>query len=347
MRKRPLGRMRSTHLMNASQLFCGLDVHRSGSSYATVVDGLGNTIKEKKLANEAIPKFLEAYRHAKIAIEAQMSTIPIYRELARNGYDVFVSHPTKTKLIAESRIKTDRIDSHALAELLRLDALPESYMPDEETSDLKEMVRRRAFLVRERSKFKAKIRDCLVYRGIKEYSDAGLFTISGVDWLKSLNLEAVDSYLRIISSLESEMINLSKTLKEMASDDEDVKLLMTIPGIGYYSALLIKSEIGVIERFPSGEKLCSYAGLVPSVRSSGSRAVYGPITKQGSRWLRWIMVEVAHSHLKHDTTISRFYHSLAERKGKQIAAVATARKLLLCYYSVLKNGRAYYDQASS
>jgi len=79
-RKTRIGRMRSRHLMNASpqqQLFCGLDVHRSGFSYATVVDCLGNKIKERKLSNESIPKFLEAYRNAKIAMEAQMSIIPI------------------------------------------------------------------------------------------------------------------------------------------------------------------------------------------------------------------------------------------------------------------------------
>ena len=109
-----------------------------------------------------------------------------------------------------------------------------------------------------------------------------------------------------------------------------MKLLTTIPGIGYYSALLIKSEIGEIDRFPNGEKLCSYAELAPSIRSLGTHARHGSITKQGSKWLRWIMVEAAISHAaKNDTSISRFYHSLAQRKGKQIATVATARKLLL------------------
>ena len=88
----------------------------------------------------------------------------------------------------------------------------------------------------------------------------------------------------------------------MAYEDEDVRLLTTIPGIGYYSALLIKSEIGDVTRFPSDERLCAYAGLVPSVHSSGSCTRYGPITREGSRWLRWIMVECAHSHLRYDTT---------------------------------------------
>jgi transposase len=303
------------------------------------------------IPDSALHKFLDLYHPTKIAMEVSTSTASIYRELTRYGYEVILSHPLKTRLIAESRIKTDLVDSKVLAELLRLDALPVSYVPPEEISSLREMVRRRAYLVRERTKLRVKIRDCLVYNGIRRTKDAdseesnGLFTIDGVKWLQSLNLEPVNMYLRILESLDREIDALSDVLKEKASDDEDVKLLTTIPGIGYYSALLIKSEIGEIVRFPKGEKLCSYAGLVPSVRASGGYAKYGSITKQGSKWLRWIIVEAAHSHAKHDTSISRFYHSLAQRKGKQVAAVATARKLLLCCYSVLKNRRPYYDQA--
>ena len=340
-------------IMNASTtLFCGLDVHRNGMSQAAIVDQMGKLVQTKKMPDDSLLDFLERYHPTKVAMEASTAIAPLYRELTKQGYDVFVSHPTKTRLIAESRIKTDRIDARALAELLRLDALPASYMPDEEISSLREMVRRRAYLVRERTKFRVKIRDCLVYNGISKRdpegsSSKGLFTIDGLEWLRSLNLEPISMYLRLVEALDKEIHILSTELKERASGDEDVELLTTIPGIGYYSALLIKSEIGEIDRFPSGEKLCSYAGLVPSVRSSGGHATYGSITKQGSKWLRWIAVEAAVSHAtKNDTSISRFYNSLAQRKGKQIAAVATARKLLLCCYSVLKNRRPYFDQAS-
>jgi transposase len=336
--------------MNA-RLFCGLDVHRSGSSNAAIVDELGNLLQEKKIPNDSITEFLAPHHPSRIAMEASSSITSVYRRLTREGYDVLVSHPTKTRLIAESRIKTDRVDARVLAELLRLDALPASYMPDESLASLREMVRRRAFLVRERSKLRVKIRDYLAYNGIELKLEEGLFTRKGTEWLESLQLEPVDMYLRLIRSLHAEILTLSRTLKQMAPEDEDVRLLMTIPGIGYYSALLIKSEVGEIDRFPDGEHLCSYAGLVPSVYSSGQHARYGSITKQGSRWLRWIMVEAAHAHVKkkkkNDTSISRFYHSLAQRKGKQIAAVATARKLLLCCYSVLKNRRPYSDQALS
>jgi transposase len=108
-----------------------------------------------------------------------------------------------------------------------------------------------------------------------------------------------------------------------------------------------RAFLGTVDRFSDGEKLCSYAGLVPSVSISGGHSRYGSITKEGSRWLRWIMVECVHTHLKYDTSITRAYHAIAERKGVQIAKVAAARRLLMCCYSVLKNRKPYYDPAGS
>lgn len=161
-----------------------------------------------------------------------------------------------------------------------------------------------------------------------------------------MNLEPVESYLRIITPLDEEIRLISKQLKKQATVDEDVKLLMTIPGVGYYTALLIKSEVGDINRFSDGDKLCSYAGLVPSTHSSGGSTRHGSITREGSRWLRWVIVEAAITHIhKYDTSITRAYHRIAERRGKQIATVAAARKLLTCCWSVLKNKRPYQDQA--
>jgi transposase len=108
----------------------------------------------------------------------------------------------------------------------------------------------------------------------------------------------------------------------------------------------MKSEIGNIDRFPFGERLCSYAGLVPSTHASGKTVWHGGITKEGSRWLRLVMVEVAQTHVhKYDTSITRAYNRIAEKRGKKIAVVAAARRLLMCSYSVLKNKKPYYDQA--
>jgi len=192
----------------------------------------------------------------------------------------------------------------------------------------------------------SKSRVFLTYEGLKWPSDNGLFTRKGVEWLHGLNLQPVESYLRVMETLDDEIMLLSKELRGMAEEDEDVKLLMTIPGIGYYTVLLMKSEVGDVNRFPFGERLCSYAGLVPSTHASGRTVRHGGITKEGSRWLRWVIVEAAQTHVhKYDTSITRAYNRIAEKRGKRIAVIAAARRLLMCSYSVLKNKRPYYDQA--
>lgn len=322
-----------------SALTCGLDVHKNWNDVTVRrnVDG-DITASKRRVPNGEVLGFLARHEGVeKVAMEASTSMMPLDRELKLNGYDVLVSHPKKTRLIAESRIKTDRVDSEALSELARLNALPLSYIPDEKTAQLREKVRRRAFLVRMRSKLKVKVRACLLYNGIKEPKEFGLFTKKGLTWLHSLEMDAIESHLPVISTISEQIEKISYQLRLMAPQDEEVRLLMSIPGIGYYSALLIRSEIGTIDRFPDGESLCSYAGLVPSVSLTGSYRRYGNVTKEGSRWLRWIMVECVHVHIRSDTSITKAYHAIAQSKGKNVAKVAAARRLLMCCYSsVLK-----------
>jgi transposase len=295
------------------------------------------------MKNEDIAEFLEPLKVNRVAMEASTYIIPMYRRLTEQGYDVTVSHPKKTRYIAEARIKSDRVDSKALAELLRLDSLPESYIPPEELAELRERIRRRAFLVRQRAKLKVKIRDILAYEGVKPPEGHGLFTRKGVDWLRGLGLEPVDCYLRLMAPLSREVLLLSKELRGMARDDPDVRLLMTVPGVGYYIALLIKAEIGDVGRFSSCDHLASYAGLVPSTKSSGGVTRHGRITREGSRWLRWALVEAVHTHLRYDSPVTQFYHRVAERRGRSTAKVAAARKLLTVCYSVLRYGRPYFN----
>ena len=325
-----------------SAYVCGLDVHKK-YTYATILGPNGEVLAQKKMDNEEVPGFLKPHQVKHVAMEATTSIAPIYRKLVEEGYDVYVSHPKETRRIAKARIKTDKTSSRALADLLRLGSLPLSYMPPREIADLRERVRRRAFLVRQRAKLKTKIKSSLTYEGIKPPTGYGLFTRKGVDWLRGLGLEPVDCYLRLIMPLSREILHLSKELRGMAKDDPDVQLLMTIPGIGYYLGLLIKAEIGDINRFISGDHLASYAGLVPSTKSSGGVERHGRITKEGSSWLRWAMVEATHSHLRIDTPITRLYHRVAERRGSPTAKVAAARKLVTVCYSVLKHREPYYN----
>jgi len=129
----------------------------------------------------------------------------------------------------------------------------------------------------------------------------------------------------------------------MAEGDEDIRLLMSIPGVGYYTALLVKAEIGEVSRFPFKERMASYSGLVPSTKSSGGVTRHGRITREGSRWLRWALVEAALVHLRYDTPVTRAYHRIAERRGRKTARVASARMLLEVCYSVLRHCLPYYN----
>ena len=164
-----------------SSLVCGLDVHKD-SVFATVMSYGGEVIERRKLSGkDEVVSFLDHYPIDKVAMESSTSIVPVYRALRGKGYNILVSHPKKTRLIAESRIKTDRVDSWAVAELARLDALPLSYVPPDDIAMLREKVRCRAFLVRMRSKLKVKIKADLTINGLTPPSEYGLFTKKGLE----------------------------------------------------------------------------------------------------------------------------------------------------------------------
>ena len=186
---------RSGHVMSA--LVCGLDVHKD-STYATIMDPSGKIVDQTRMNNERVLSYLSRFSVDRVAMESSNQVASLYRKLESKGYSVVLSHPKKTRYIAEAKIKSDRVDSEAIAELLRLDALPLAYMPDKEISVLREQVRRRAFLVRERVRLRVKIKSVLTYEGVRWPSDHGLFTVKGVEWLHALRFEPVESYLRVL-----------------------------------------------------------------------------------------------------------------------------------------------------
>ena len=260
---------------------------------------------------------------------------PVYEYLTERGYAVKLAHPLKTRLIADVKIKTDASDSEALAQLLKLDWLPTAYVPPRETRESRELVREYTYLVQQRTRFKNKIYGELEKRGIDLVGNP--FTKKGRATLKELGVRSIDDCLAVIEVLNERIKKLQMELRARA-ESEDARLLMTIPGVGYFSALTILAEIADINRFPDPEQLCAYAGLVPSLRQSGPTQRLGRITKEGSSLLRWVLVECAWMHVNHlkDTKLTRFFYKLARRKGRKIAIVATARKLLVTVYWMLK-----------
>ena len=210
-----------------------------------------------------------------------------------------------------------------------------------------ELLLYRASLVKVQTGIKNKIHNILAKNNINHtYTD--LFGRKGMTFLHSLSLPenyniALEGYLTVLDTVKGEIRVVSRKVQQLAEEDRDAMLLMTIPEVGYYSALLIKSEIGDGKRFPSAKQLCSYARLVPSTHASGNTCYHGHITKQGSRWLRRILIEAAIHAVKRPGVLRRFYFNIERKKGDQIAKVAPARKLMEWIYYILKNGKTFHE----
>jgi len=328
----------------------GLDVHKT-RCVACVKTPEGRILEEFAFQNnphghEELIKHLRAHPQVQVAIESTGNLwIPIYNRLEDEQIHTVLTNPKKTRLIAEAKIKTDRLDARILADLLRANLLSASYIPPREIRVQRSIIRERARLTQLRTIIKNRIHTLLDKHGYKSpYTD--LFGKHGLEWLSKLELPTGDRILLEVNleqlkSLNHSIHRLNETIATSAVDNPEVKLLMGFTGIDYYSAMLLINEIGPIARFASPKKLVSYAGLAPSTRQSGNHTTHGPITKEGNSHIRWILVEAAQHASRHDPRLSQFYLRVMKRRGHNRALVAVARKMLVTIYHVLNHHSEY------
>ena len=322
----------------AKSMYAALDLHEK-SIQCVLKDDTGKVVKESKVGKdeERILGFLDGTR-AKVVMESGYNHQHIYDLLKEKGYDVRVAHPLMVKAIAYAKVKSDKVDARMLADLLRADMIPEAYVPGKDVREGRDLVRRRRYMVRLRTMLKNKVHAEVATRWIKHEGD--LFTEEGRAFLRSLSLAAVDDYLDTIEFLSRKIRELDERVRPLAESDGYAKLLMTIPGVGHYSALLISSEIADIDRFPDHEHLCSYAKLSPGVHQSGDTQY--TFSGAGNPMLSRIMVQCTRVHVRRcDSAITRFYQQVSKRRGEQVAVVAAARKLMRTVYVMLKEGQAF------
>jgi transposase len=259
--------------------------------------------------------------------------------LEEAGYELHLAHPLRTKAIAAARVKTDAVDARTLAHLLRTDLLPEAYIAPPELRELRDLLRHRVALTRIRSALKQRVGAILAKHGIQRpYSN--LFGPGGMRFLTELELregprQRLDSLLALIADFDREIDQTSAEIDQRAKADPYVEVLCQIRGIGRYIAMLVIAEVGDIDRFPSARHLCAWAGLTPTVRSSDGKARLGHITGQGSPALRWALVEAAQHAGRGGGPLRDAYQRITKRRGKSVAKVAVARKILtLCFYGL-------------
>ena len=259
-----------------------------------------------------------------------------------------LSNPLRTKAIAEARIKTDRIDAKTLATLLRGDLVAESYVPTRKNRERRALIRHRASLIQMRVDIKNRIHALLdKHEHTNNYSD--LFGKQALEWLRNLQLptpdhEILQSNLQIIETLNQQIRIMDIQIAKDAVTEDQAKLLMTMPGVDYYAAMVLLSEIGDVKRFSSDEKLVSWIGLAPQVHQSGETSWTGHITRKGSKRARWILGQCAQSARQHDPRMREFYERIEHKHGPSKAIVAVARKMLAIMYVMLIRNEPYHGE---
>lgn len=338
--------MNNTNTVNNIE-YVGVDYHTK-FAIATRMGKDGVIIAQDKIMNnrEGIRNYLTILpQGSQVVLEATNNWYAFMEWSHDLPIDVKLAHPLKLKAIATARIKTDTIDSKILADLLRADFIPESYIAPSQIRDIRELVRYRTTLVRIRTEFITRIHSVLFKVGEKVKS-SDITGKSGRKELTELNLrdiyqQEINSCLAVCDYLKDQIEKFSKEIEQQAELSDNAKLLMTIPGISFFSSLLITSEIGDYRRFPSSKKLCSFAGLVPSVYSSGGKTRLGKITKQGPSNLRFVLLQAVPHVVKKSKHLGSLYYKVSRKHGAKVGRIAVARRLLAVMLSMLKTRQEF------
>ena len=332
-------------------IYVGVDVHKK-MCVATVKDENNKMLLQKDFINsrKGIEGFINEIKD-RFGNQGPITAIceatgnywyMLHDTLEDNGIDTKVAHPAKTKSIAQAKLKNDKVDSAVLSDLLRADLVYEAYVPNAYYRNLRTLVRLRIDCVRSSTRCKNRITAIMAKYDARP-PVLGKFTKKGFEWLKTVDVSdidriAIDCYLEQLALLRKQIASLEKEMARICIKDERVEILMSMPGIGFVIAITIIAEAVDMKRFRDAEKLVSYAGLSPSHRSSADAHRHGHITKEGSAWLRRVMVEAARTAVKHDKRMEDIYKRIGRRQGRKKAIVGVARHMLeICWFMIVNN----------
>ena len=261
--------------------------------------------------------------------------------LAAEGARVHLAHPLGNNW-GTRRVKNDERDATDLVDLFQLGRLVESYIAPPELREQRELVRYRHKLVSFRSSCKAQIHAVLAKEGVA-VPMTDLFGVTGTALLDTVDLGSgfairVESLRDLIELIDREVTMLDREIHKRLRTDPRYTAVQMLPGIGPVTAAILLVEIGDITRFASPDKLCSWAGLTPRHSESDTTVHRGSITKQGSRLVRWAMIEAVQRCNGSSLLVGTAKARVAERRGRRIAKVAAARRLLTFVFYALRDG---------
>lgn len=279
-----------------------------------------------------------------VGIEATGQSQWFERLLQELGHEVLIGDPAKIRESTERKQKTDRRDALLILQLLLEKRFPQIWVPSAEERDLRQLLLHRSKLVRMRTQIQNQLQALAINQGLR--LRRRLWSERGRQQLESLALlpwaaRRRQKLLELLDELAGPIAELDRAVAQEAGARPAVRRLMTHPGVGPVTALAFVLSVGPVSRFERGKKVASYFGLIPSEYSTGGRQRLGHISKQGSSFVRWLLVEAAQSAVRWEPKMRRQYQRLAHRKGRALAKVALARKLAVRLYWMLREEREY------
>ena len=320
----------------------GCDFH-PGYQQIAMLDKSTGEVTEKRLSHseqgaEAKKFYLGLAGPVRVGLEASGQSQWFERLLAERGHELWIGDAAKIRASTERKQKTDRRDANLLLELLDQERFPRIWVPTPAERDTRQLLLHRAKLVRVRTQVKNQLQALALNQGVQRKWK--LWTAVGRKQLENLPLLPWASrrraeLLKLLDELEGSITALDGAVLEEANARPAVRRLMTHPGVGPVTALAFTLTLGPAERFRRGKQVASYFGLIPSEHSSGGKQRLGHISKQGSSFVRGLLVEAAQSAVRHEPQLRREYQRLAQRRCRALAKVAIARKLAVRLYWML------------
>lgn len=333
--------------------YIGLDVHKKFIQAAVVSAPSKHPQKSFTIPTnrDSILAFAASLSKSdRVALESTTNAFSVANLLRAggNGAQVVVSNPMQAKVIAMSKVKTDKVDALALANMLAADYLPTIWEPDHATNELRKITSYYQAIISQKTAVKNRIHSIL-HRNLIEYSGfSDLFGKKGRKFLFSAplpedDLIQVNEELDLLDYLDKKIVSIKERLAKKAVADDVIRRLMTITGIDLYTAASLKAAIGNdISRFSSPKKLVGYFGLASSVYQSAESRHTGRITKRGNSQARWVLVQAAQVIVKYPSPLRAFFLRLRARRGRNKAIVAVAAKLTRIIWQMLTKGEDYF-----
>jgi len=331
----------------------GIDFHKRYSVYCVIENASGSILERGRIDHATPDLFVELakrYPKARVVFETTMNWAWLYEILEPHmaQKDIVLADAYKTRIIAESQVKNDKIDAYILARLLRAGMICEVHIPSKAARQRKEVLRQRSFFVRHRTMVRNRIHRLLAAQHnlqLPQCSD--LFGKRGLGFLDKLQLPApagllLKQHLELLRNLQSRIAEDEAALKSLLEDSPELGFIQSIPGMGPILAAVVLSEIDSIKRFPTAQKLCGYAGLCPSTSSSGGKTHQGRLMSRCNKWLRWAFVEAAWVAIGCSPYFGNHYkRKRALGKKANTAILSTARRMARIAWQLLTEKRAF------